>query len=290
MRLSIQNWIVEKYDDKTQIEMISRAGFKYCDWQFNVFMGRNDFGIKNDLDTINYYTDLKKKFDECDLTVWMTHALYPIYAEGDEFDEKLSKLKMCFIGSGILNAKYIIVHPLMPHKWQGEQNRALRLDENIKFYNSLTGWAKEYNVNICIEDMFGTWMGYGKYNETSCSRYEEMLEIYNGLDEKEYFSFCYDSGHSNMNYKDHNTDMVYALGSNIKTVHLHDNDNAHDYHRLPGQGKTKWENVFKALDDVGFDGVYNFEINPNCLKGINKQKSLTKIHDDLEKFLSKYEN
>ena len=37
-------------------------------------------------------------------------------------------------------------------------------------------------------------------------------------------------------------------------------------------GNINWNNVFDALDEVGYDGVYNLELNLTCFgKGFEKE-------------------
>ena len=53
---------------------------------------------------------------------------------------------------------------------------------------------------------------------------------------------------------------VYQLGSHIKHVHVSDNDAVTNVHWRPGQGKIDWVAMFRALKDVGYDGVVSIEL------------------------------
>lgn len=288
MKISIQNWIVCSKSDKEQVELIATAGFKYVDWDMARFKGSSKQGKESDEETVKYYENLRNICDANGLTVCMSHAIYPTYSEKNQADV-LKRIEKCFIASNILGSKYMVVHPFMPKKWEGEQNRELRVSKNIKFYNSLTTLAERYDVTICIENMFG-FPNKSGYNETACSRYEEMLDIYNGIKNKKWFAFCYDSGHANMLYKDKQTDMINALGENIKTVHLHDNNGKIDFHRLPhNKGTINWDDTILSLKNAGFNGVYNFEISPNELRGLIKKRKLARVYEYLVEFANKYE-
>ena len=50
-------------------------------------------------------------------------------------------------------------------------------------------------------------------------------------------------------------------GSNIIALHLNDNDTIKDQHKIPMTGSIDWNDVFDALDEVGYDGYYNMELN-----------------------------
>ena len=51
------------------------------------------------------------------------------------------------------------------------------------------------------------------------------------------------------------------LGDKISVLHLHDNNKLKDQHKIPMTGDIDWNDVFDALDEIKFDGVYNMELN-----------------------------
>ena len=68
-----------------------------------------------------------------------------------------------------------------------------------------------------------------------------------------------DSGHRNLS-----GDPAAALrtvGGHLITLHLHDNCGEQDEHLLPGRGNIAWDEVNRALSDVGYDGVFMYEIS-----------------------------
>ena len=44
-------------------------------------------------------------------------------------------------------------------------------------------------------------------------------------------------------------------------LHLNDNDTFTDQHKIPKTGCIDWEDVFNALDEIGYNGIYNMELN-----------------------------
>ena len=68
-----------------------------------------------------------------------------------------------------------------------------------------------------------------------------------------------DTGHRNLT-----GDPVAALrvvGRHLITLHLHDNHGERDEHLLPGRGNIAWKEVHETLGNVGYDGVFMYEIN-----------------------------
>jgi len=51
------------------------------------------------------------------------------------------------------------------------------------------------------------------------------------------------------------------LGSKIEVLHLNDNDTLKDQHKIPMTGVIDWNEVFNALDEINYKGVYNMELN-----------------------------
>lgn len=56
-------------------------------------------------------------------------------------------------------------------------------------------------------------------------------------------------------------DAILRLKKNIKTLHISDYDFVTERHELPGKGKIEWNKVIGALESVGYEGVFNYELN-----------------------------
>ena len=68
-----------------------------------------------------------------------------------------------------------------------------------------------------------------------------------------------DTGHRNLGGDP--AAALRAVGRHLITLHLHDNCGERDEHLLPGRGNIPWDEVNRALADVGYDGVFMYEIN-----------------------------
>jgi sugar phosphate isomerase/epimerase len=96
----------------------------------------------------------------------------------------------------------------------------------------------------------------------------DYLKIYNRIiadgDNAKHFKMCVDTGHTNTashyNGNPSPADMIRILGKNIVSLHLHDNDSYSDQHKMPFMGTIDWNDVFDALDEIGYNGCYNMEI------------------------------
>lgn len=95
----------------------------------------------------------------------------------------------------------------------------------------------------------------------------EFIITYNRVsavkDFEKYFKICVDTGHSNKAMRFGNptpADVIRMLGKNIVALHLNDNDTFTDQHKIPRTGTIDWDDVLNALDEIGYDGIYNMEL------------------------------
>lgn len=123
-----------------------------------------------------------------------------------------------------------------------DECRAARLEQLKKSLRELRGFTK---TRLCLEDLPRTCLG-----NTS----KEILAI---LQEVEGIDVCLDSNHFL-----HETpqEAVLALGNAIKTTHISDCDFIDERHWLPTTGKIDWNEFLGALEKIGYDGAFNYEV------------------------------
>ena len=81
--------------------------------------------------------------------------------------------------------------------------------------------------------------------------------------------FCLDTGHE-MCYN-HSRDMLSLYGKKVLMTHLNDNLGISDFdgqtiwtddlHLLPFDGIANRQRIVERLEEHGYDGIYNFELN-----------------------------
>ncbi|MBS5480996.1 MAG: sugar phosphate isomerase/epimerase [Clostridiales bacterium] len=70
--------------------------------------------------------------------------------------------------------------------------------------------------------------------------------------------FCYDSGHHHGWCREEPYLDLY--GSRLATLHLHDNNQSWDTHRLPFDGTTDWPAAARQIAATGFSGAVSLEV------------------------------
>ena len=53
---------------------------------------------------------------------------------------------------------------------------------------------------------------------------------------------------------------MLALSDRVKTLHISDHDYIDERHVLPKDGKIDWMKLIGALEKIGYQGVFDYEI------------------------------
>lgn len=73
-------------------------------------------------------------------------------------------------------------------------------------------------------------------------------------------AMCLDTGHANISGVD-SASFIRQAGSRLQAMHIADNLGSNDDHMLPyGRGTVKWTKVMKALHEIKYGGLFNFEV------------------------------
>jgi len=74
-----------------------------------------------------------------------------------------------------------------------------------------------------------------------------------------------------------------GCGHRLFHVHLHDFADTGDHHP-PFDGNIRWEEIFRALQDIGYEGEFMFEAAPK----ISVEETLRKIAAFPQRFVNGY--
>ena len=202
------------------------------------------------------------------------HAPFPSYrflddkAKMDEYNTKVyPHLVRSIKSAAILGAKQIVVHPIdVPDK-------SIQKEFNIDFYNRIGVVAKEYGIKIALENMWGhSQVDHARIIPNVCSYGRDLAEYYDALDPA-IFTVCLDLGHCGL-VGESADNAIYALGSRLHALHVHDNDHVRDLHTLPFQGKMDWSAICRALAKVNYDGDFTYEVGGAYLTHYKNDEAL----------------
>ena len=204
---------------------------------------------------------LKSTADKHGLIIGQTHATEDcIWSSNKEERESCWKAQgQAIKASAFLGSPYVVVHPLTSAYRVDQKMYEEAKQINMEYLRFLEPYLKEYNVKAAIENMF-TYDAYGRPCKSVCSTAASLKDYIDTLD-SDRFVACLDVGHAALALQDP-VEMIYSLGKDyLHVTHMHDNNLLCDDHMIPGYGKLDWLSIGKALNDIGYQGVFNYEAN-----------------------------
>jgi len=174
--------------------------------------------------------------------------------DGTEEDraERFEKMSRATIAAGILGAKYIALHPIMPFGYDSPEQPEEQFRLNVEFFSRLATVAEENDVIICLENM--------PFTRLPTASISSILRIVREVNHPN-LRVCLDTGHANI-VKPDPAEAVRLVGKELlMMLHIHDNMGDRDSHLPPalGYGTIDWEEFATALAEIGFDGVLSLE-------------------------------
>ena len=137
------------------------------------------------------------------------------------------------------NPLHYVFHSKVGRK--DEPDWTLRKPALLRSFRQMVDATKN---NICIENMVGSFP----------STVADMLEV---LQQVENGKCCIDANHF---LQDDLTEATLALGKWVKTIHVSDYDGAYEKHWLPKQGVNNWMKFIGALEKIGYQGDFIYEV------------------------------
>ena len=142
-----------------------------------------------------------------------------------------------------LGAKYYTFHGATILKRTSKAN--MDFDRIAKIYNELHEIAEGYGIDLCYENVHWTYYHFPEFIEELEKRCEKLSTV---LDIKQ-------ARQAGYTYKD----FIYKMGKHLRTVHVCDYDE-NGITKIPGRGIVDFVELFKILQDMGFDGSVLMEV------------------------------
>ncbi len=246
---------VSGFGDERAIELMAQAGYDASDYSMSS-MSRGNSVLNSD-----GYREYALKL--CEIAkrngVYFNqgHAPYSVSCDDKETAEKLlwEYTVRAIEIAGIMGIETLIVHPVDSGDYIGRESYVR--EKNIKYYRSLIPYAEKYGVKLGCENMWS----YDKRRKvivgSVCSNPYEHAAYIDELN-SEMVVACLDVGHSALAGREAQ-DCIRVLGDRIGALHIHDNDYRDDMHTLPGLSEMNWDEIMKALAEIGYKGDFTFE-------------------------------
>lgn len=211
-----------------------------------------------------YYSEIGAYAKEIGLLISQTHGRCSSYVNDPARDAvTLEKTRLDCIATAALGAPALVVHTLGTHSFGVDADPEFMHDFAFKMWMDMLPHAKANGIKIATET-------FGDSVPDKCcdffGRQAHFLRSLKRVKESEYgayFTACADTGHSNKATRfgePKPADVIRQVGSEFTILHLNDNDTFTDQHKMPLSGSIDWKDVLDALDEIGYQGVYNMEL------------------------------
>ena len=260
-----------RYGELKALEICAASGFDAVDFGLEHFsVCENGIYNASDEEIFGFFNLIKKRADELGLLISQTHGRSGTYRPYDELYNRvvLENTKRDLIATAALGSPACVIHSITTSNWRDASPELMR-EKNLRMYADFIPFAEKNGVSIALET-FGDSKPGGKRCLDFFGDVRELKMQYSAMNTKNK-AICVDVGHT---HKAHNVEpsvlgvaeAIRYLGSDIKLLHLNDNNGFSDQHLPPlfsgdSSYQIDWKEAFKALDDINYSGVYSFELN-----------------------------
>ena len=251
------------------------AGIDYIEVSINVQADHTNAGFTDGDDAMRtLLANIKKYADHADIKIWSIHMPYGTNLDLSLTDEDARQKVVDFqkkaIGMlAVLKPEYILFHP---SHYLGLNERQARIDNLIRSVKEIKPNVESIGAHIVIENLLGPELLKDATRERPlCRTVEETLSIMSKMDDDVYSI-------ADLNHIKNPEKLILALGHRLKSLHVSDGDGIKECHYVPceGLGNVDWKAVLKALNDVGYQGPFLYEV-----KKYNNLKNLSDCYNSL---------
>jgi len=259
--------VTRKYGYEKGLEMIKKSGFDAVDIDLHNYWAEKESAFYASEDEFNtYFDNIRRICENLELEISQTHGMLTTCVPEEDLAESIRwGSKMQIKASAVLGAPVCVFHSVKGKQWEKVSlEPEFMLQRNKEFFEFLSPVCEKHNVKFAMETHGKTILETGP--ETDFVGDVRNLRKSFDMINSDYKSFCLDTGHLNeiVQYGamlPH--EAVPILGKDISCLHLHDNTGNRDSHLMPLPacgGAVNWPEVFRGLDEVGYSGVYNWEL------------------------------
>ncbi len=230
------------------------SGFRYIDYSFYNCCNADSPFMADD-DSIWRKTVADAAAAAAAVGVKYVQAHTPNYNPAGECDHEacLRAVRRSIEACGILGIPNAVIHTSYSRQHLYPGDRDAYFEYNREFLRKLLPVAEKYGVTVCVENSTSGNM-QGMYFFMTAGEMNDFIAYMN----HPLIGACWDTGHALIEGKsDQYADLV-ELGSNLKAVHIHDNNGA-DNHLNPYAGSLQLDSIMKGLLDISFPGYFTFE-------------------------------
>jgi sugar phosphate isomerase/epimerase len=139
----------------------------------------------------------------------------------------------------------LVVHGGVPEPYGGPADN--HLGSLVRSLEELSPVAQRYGVRLAVEVI-----------PNALSTAAALVELIESDIDAADLGICMDVGHARL--MGDVVDAIETCSGHLITTHLHDNRGRNDDHLVPGKGVIDWDATLLALQKIGYDGAWMFEL------------------------------
>lgn len=211
------------------------------------------------------YREIKELSDIYGVELWSFHLPFAPFEKIDpsSIDKSIRENTVTYFSELIKKGSDIGIDKFIVHPSSEpipEEQRPERLKYAMLSLDTLAEVAAKNGACIAVEDLPRTCLG---------NTADEINKLISANDK---LRVCFDTNHL---LADDNINFLKKLADKIITVHISDYDFVNERHWLPGEGKIDWKKMISAFEEIGYNGVWMYEISLKCPKTIIRYRDLT---------------
>lgn len=239
--------------DDAYFASFQKAGIRYME----VSPGEDDYANVD-------YLKIKALAKTYDVGLWSFHLPYWPFDTVDLSNPPIAKRTVGYFKELIQKAADIGIDKFVLHA-SGEpiediEERKTRMACAKESLFALAEFAKTCGAQIAVEDLPRSCLGRNS---------DDILDLISAHDD---LRVCFDTNHL---LSENPADFVRRVGNKIITTHVSDCDFINERHWLPGEGKIDWQALLGAFSDIGYQGIWLYEIGFHCPRSIIRDRDLT---------------
>lgn len=277
MKISVQSHpLIMRHGWREALQILRDTGFEAVDfglsdfamWDYMVKHEGESIYDSSDSEIASYFAEVGEFARSIGLEIGQTHSPFPnctFDVPPVVTDFHLRTARVSIAATAALGCGYTVIHPAFCHNGyvydEMPEMREFTRKLNDQLYIPLIPYLKQYNVKLCIENMWAFYPHTEIICPAVCSHVDEMIDYidgYNKIAGGEYFCACLDTGHCILTGDDPAKSIV-ALGDRLQRIHLHDVVKDHDLHQAAYEGIADWDAIAAALKQIDYKGILNFE-------------------------------
>ena len=208
------------------------------------------------------YEEIARLAEKHRVKLWSFHLPFMPFNEIDISRKELQastlkKLYALMEKAAAIGIKIFVIHASGEPINDVERKERMDCAKNSLYH--LAEKAKELGGVIAVEDLPRSCLGRNS---------DEILELISAHKD---LRVCFDTNHL---LSENPIDFIRRVGDKIVTLHVSDYDTINERHWLPGEGCIDWQDLLKTLQEVGYDGVWLYELDYPCPKSIIRDRDL----------------